>query len=174
MQGGIQLCLQHRDHFEPFDTYQSNGEQQIDWSHAQQHQQQLPVHQLLDNIDDNDTIPVVDDDDSDEKEEYIVDRLLRYVGFKNGRRSTHTVTHAQMQAAVTTAVKLTRAELHQVQQLFQVDILKWSDPDNIKATRRQLKSIIDMDDDTNVVFTALQERENGRTISVWKLNNTIL
>ena len=30
-----QLCLQHREHSESLDTYRSDGEQQIGWSHAQ-------------------------------------------------------------------------------------------------------------------------------------------
>jgi hypothetical protein len=159
LQGGIPLCLQHREYSEPLDTERAEPEKRINWNQQQQQQQQ--------------DHPMVDDvhmvDDSDEKEEYIVDRLLKYVGFTDGRRSTNTLTYALMKVAVETSVGVNKSELNQVFELYNTDISRWYDPDSIKATKRQLNVIINQDKHTDVKFTTWQEREGDNKTTMWML-----
>jgi hypothetical protein len=160
LQGGIPLCPQHRESSEPLDTERAEPEKRIDWN---QQQQQLSVHQQQGH-----DVPMVDDSDEKE-EEYIVDRLLKYVGFTDGRYSTNTMTHEQMEVTVTTSPRLSKSEMDQVLELYNVDIKQWVDADNIKALRRQLKVILEKDVETHVIMIRTQQRQNNAKVFAWNL-----
>jgi hypothetical protein len=161
LQGGIPLCFQHREVSEPLDTYQADAQQQLTWMQSEQQQLNF-VSEVSDDEHE-------EKEEKEEKEEYIVDRLLRYVGFTDGRRSTNTMTHEQMKLAVTTSPNLTRSELAQVLSLYNIDIKHWNQPDDIKATKRQLGLIMNKDIHTTVKFVAMRQRQENEQISVWVL-----
>ena len=107
-------------------------------------------------------------------DEYIVDRLLRYVGFTQGRRSVAALTYKKMEAAATKSARLTTTEIEQVKVLYNLDVKLWHvRTKKIKGMKRQLDAILQQDQDTHVALTvqpAVIHRGNGG--SMWVLQST--
>jgi hypothetical protein len=119
---------------------------------------------------DADEGPESDEGSDDEQKQYIMDRLLRYIGFKEGRRSTDTLTHEQMQAAVAASVAFTQNEVDQVQRLFETDLTQWSDA---KIFRRQLKALMKTDQEhTHVTLVLGQVGRGINKKSTWTLQKS--
>jgi hypothetical protein len=113
--------------------------------------------------------PVIAGVETDEKQEYIVDRLLRYVGYPDGRRSTNYLTETQMVEAVRTSVSLTTTELNHVKRSYGHDIHGWADASTIKRIRRQLIGIVDADEQTDVSCVYWRRSTNGNPMASWEL-----
>jgi hypothetical protein len=150
VQRGAPRCALHRDRSEPLDT-------------------NTPA------VDNDDMAmlvgdhPVIAGVETDKKPEYIVDRLLRYVGYPDGRRSTNYLTETQMVEAVRTSASLTKAELNHVKRSYGHDIHGWADASTIKRIRRQLSSIVDADEQTDVSCVYWRRVTNGIRMASWEL-----
>jgi hypothetical protein len=86
--------------------------------------------------------------------EHIIDRLLSYVGYKDGRRSVGALTYRQMETAATMSIRLTKAEIAQVKALYGLDLSLWHTLTmQIKGMKHQLDMILEQDANTEVSFT---------------------
>jgi hypothetical protein len=100
----------------------------------------------------------------------LLDRLLRFVGFTDGRVSTNAVSYGSMQQAIKSAAPFAKGEIAQAAKLYGrgVDIAKWAN--GIRIVRGTVKPQLDkILKGTGVQMEVKQMRTPGSRISVWKL-----
>jgi hypothetical protein len=100
----------------------------------------------------------------------LLDRLLMFVGFTDGRVSTNAVSYGSMQQAIKSAAPFAKGEIAQAAKLYGrgVDIAKWAD--GIRIVRGTVKPQLDkILKGTGVQMEVKQVRTPGSRISVWKL-----
>jgi hypothetical protein len=158
LQIGVPLCINHRDMSQPLDTPpRAKPAQQMLYGTQRS-------HLLIEKEDEK------EEEKKEEEQEYIVDRLLRFMGFEEGRKSTNKVSCQAMQEAVEDDVGLTYAEVITVRQLYSVDISEWQNGANARDVKFKMQQILkrDMHTEVKMVQTQCRGAEHTKT-SYWKL-----
>jgi hypothetical protein len=120
--------------------------------------------------------PMVDGEGEDEEEHVkakdqadgvLLDRLLRHVGFADGRGSTNAVSYNSMRLSMQADQSFTDQEKKQADTLYGIDITAWTeDGVNLRTLTRQLKVILK---DSEMRTERVQTRRGKKNESSWRL-----
>jgi hypothetical protein len=104
--------------------------------------------------------------------DHIVDRLLKYVGFRSGRESTTCfLSYAEMIYAALDSKNLTTSEVREVWQKYQVDVQTWCDSYDTNLMRGDLSVIMNADIHTHVHLVLYELVGDGMGSARWGLSD---
>ena len=114
--------------------------------------------------------PEGDDDDGDDRQEdVLLDNLLTYVGFADGRASTNAVSDVSMQQAMQADKGFTDQLKGQVDELYGIYTTAWAAGGvSLRSIRRKVKGILQ---DRGMTIKRVQQRCGKKNKSTWGLKH---
>jgi hypothetical protein len=105
-------------------------------------------------------LSVFGEEDEDHASGVLVDRMLQYIGFTEGRGSKSKLSKQSMQQAIEAATPFSESEITGAKQLLMLDLTMWT-ADNLFKIKSQLRK------HTDLVLERTQLWIDGENTSVW-------
>jgi hypothetical protein len=179
-QGGLAVCeapmegaVPHRDYTMPLDVIKKKGEYERKTKKEKKKKKRKREDDgAKDRVDMEGECDGTDTkEDNGVEETLLVDRLLEYVGFAGGRASTNAVTLESMRQSIEAATPFTAMEISEAFHLYEarVDLTEWTAV-NVESIKRQVDTVLALDEHTRVCTTRIRSQRNGVRVSAWKLH----